>query len=151
MAVKSLDDSTSLPSAKLEQSKKSTSYFRPSSSYATQPESDPPRYVRNLSKIGIEAFKDITWLEVGLDHRTRYEFRSNDIRRTDLRLDQPFLLRTRAYLGIKEILDKMWLRNGSLLPHRQKMVSMNISAILAKKLITIHFHRIVRSDHIPYQ
>lgn len=60
MAVKSLDDSTSLPSAKLEQSKKSTSYFRPSSSYATQPESDPPRYVHNLSKIGIEAFKDIT-------------------------------------------------------------------------------------------
>ena len=84
-----------------------TSYFRPSSSYATQPESDPPRYVRNLSKIGIEAFKDITWLEVGLDHRTRYEFRSNDIRRTDLRLDQPFLLRTRAYLGIKEILDPL--------------------------------------------
>lgn len=85
--------------------KKSTTYFRPSSSYSTQPESDPPRYVRNLSKTGIEAFKDITWLDVGLDHRTRYEFRSNDIRRTDLRLDQPFLLRSRAYVGIKEILD----------------------------------------------
>ena len=85
--------------------KKSTSYFRPSSSYSTQPESDPPRYVRTLSKTGIEAYKDITWLDVGLDHRTRYEFRSNDIRRTDLRLDEPFLLRTRAYLGIKEILD----------------------------------------------
>ncbi len=88
-------------------SKKSTSYYRPSSSYSTQPESDPPRYVRNLSKIGIEAFKDITWLDVGLDHRTRYEFRSNDIRRTDLTLDQPFLLRSRAYLGIKEILDPL--------------------------------------------
>ncbi|PTR15707.1 alginate export protein [Nitrosospira sp. Nsp2] len=87
--------------------KKSTSYFRPSSSYSTQPESDPPRYVRNLSKTGIEAFKDITWLDVGLDHRTRYEFRSNDIRRTDLVLDQPFLLRSRAYLGIKEILDPL--------------------------------------------
>src|SRR5438094_10406155 len=32
-AVKSPDDSSSLPLAKLEQSKKSTSYFRPSSSY----------------------------------------------------------------------------------------------------------------------
>jgi hypothetical protein len=42
-----------------------------------------------------------------LDHRTRYEFRSNDIRRTDLRLDQPFLLRTRGYLGVKEILDPL--------------------------------------------
>ena len=93
--------------AKPETSKKSTSYYRPSSSYSTQPESDPPRYVRNLSKIGIEAFKDITWLDVGLDHRTRYEFRSNDIRRTDLTLDQPFLLRSRAYLGIKEILDPL--------------------------------------------
>ncbi|KIO50368.1 alginate export family protein [Nitrosospira sp. NpAV] len=88
-----------------EASKKSASYFKPASSYSTQPESDPPRYVKNLSKTGIEAFKDITWLDVGLDHRTRYEFRSNDIRRTDLTLDQPFLLRSRAYVGIREILD----------------------------------------------
>ncbi|SFN61303.1 Alginate export [Nitrosospira briensis] len=90
-----------------EPEKESTSYFRPASSYSTQPESDPPRYVRNLSKTGIEAFKDITWLDVGLDHRTRYEFRSNDIRRTDLGLDQPFLLRSRAYVGIREIIDPL--------------------------------------------
>ncbi|SOD40707.1 alginate export family protein [Nitrosovibrio sp. Nv4] len=88
-----------------EAEKKSTGYFQPSSSYGTQPESDPPRYVRNLSKTGIEAFKDITWLDIGFQHRTRYEFRSNDIRRTDLTLDQPFLLRSRAYAGIREILD----------------------------------------------
>ena len=87
--------------------KKSTGYFRPSSSYSTQPESDPPRYVRTLSKTGIEAFKDIYWLDVGIDHRTRYEFRSNDIRRTELRLDQPFLLRSRAYFGIREIFDPL--------------------------------------------
>lgn len=87
--------------------KKPASYFVPSSSYSTQPESDPPRYVRNLSKTGIEAFKDITWLDVGLDHRTRYEFRSNDIRRTRLLIDEPFLLRTRGYLGVKEILDPL--------------------------------------------
>ena len=87
--------------------KKSTGYFRPALSYSTQPESDPPRYVRNLSKTGIEAFKDIYWLDVGIDHRTRYEFRSNDIRRTELRLDQPFLLRSRAYFGIREILDPL--------------------------------------------
>ena len=107
-AATTADKPAASASAKPDASKKkSTSYFRPSSSYSTQPESDPPRYVRNLSKTGIEAFKDITWLDVGLDHRTRYEFRSNDIRRTDLRLDQPFLLRSRAYLGIKEILDPL--------------------------------------------
>ncbi|MEP7370922.1 MAG: alginate export family protein [Nitrosospira sp.] len=99
-----LDEPVAALAAKPE-AKKSTSYFKPSSSYSTQPESDPPRYVKNLSKTGIDAFKDITWLDVGLDHRTRYEFRSNDIRRTDLTLDQPFLLRSRAYVGIREILD----------------------------------------------
>jgi hypothetical protein len=96
-----------ISASKADAGEKPTSYFKPSSSYSTQPESDPPRYVRNLSKTGIEAFKHITWLDVGLDHRARYEFRSNDIRRTDLTLDQPFLLRSRAYLGIKEILDPL--------------------------------------------
>jgi len=93
--------------AATQEEKKSTGYFRPSSSYSTQPESDPPRYVRTLSKTGIEAFKDLYWLDVGIDHRTRYEFRSNDIRRTELRLDQPFLLRSRAYFGIREIFDPL--------------------------------------------
>jgi hypothetical protein len=93
--------------AATKEEKKLTGYFRPSSSYSTQPESDPPRYVRTLSKTGIEAFKDIYWLDVGIDHRTRYEFRSNDIRRTELRLDQPFLLRSRAYFGIREIFDPL--------------------------------------------
>jgi hypothetical protein len=101
------DKPASAVSAKPEESKKSTSYLRPSSSYGTQPDTDPPRYVRNLSKIGIEAFKDITWLDIGLEHRTRYEMRSNDIRRTQLLVDNPFLLRNRAYLGIKEILDPL--------------------------------------------
>ncbi|PTR08011.1 alginate export protein [Nitrosospira sp. Nsp5] len=100
-----LDNPATPLAVKPEASKKSTSYFQPSSSYSTQPESDPPRYVKTLSKTGIEAFKDITWLDVGLDHRTRYEFRSNDIRRTNLTLDQPFLLRSRAYVGIRELLD----------------------------------------------
>ena len=88
--------------AKPEGEKKSTSYFQPSSSYATQPETEPPRYVRNLSKTGIDAYKDITWLDVGLEHRTRYEMRSNDVRRTEFLVDNPFLLRTRAYLGVRE-------------------------------------------------
>ena len=53
--------------AKPEEGKKSTSYYRPSNSYATNPDSDPPRYVRRLSETGIEAFKDINWLDIGFE------------------------------------------------------------------------------------
>lgn len=81
------------------------SYHRRSSSYATNPESDPPRYVRKLSDTGIELFKDIHWLEIGLEHRTRYEMRHNDIRRIEGGTDNPIFLRNRAWIGIREILD----------------------------------------------
>ncbi|MDO8436976.1 MAG: alginate export family protein [Nitrosomonadaceae bacterium] len=84
---------------------KPASYHRRADSYATNPDTDPPRYVRKLSEIGGEAFKDVTWLEVGLEHRTRYEMRHNDIRHVEGGDDNPFFLRNRAYLGIKEILD----------------------------------------------
>lgn len=82
-----------------------TSYFRRALSYATHPESDPPRYVRKLSDLGIEAFRDITWLDIGLEYRTRLEMRDRDIRRETLTLDSPVLLRSRLWLGIREILD----------------------------------------------
>ncbi len=85
--------------------KKPASYHRRADSYATNPDTDPPRYVRKLSEIGGEAFKDVTWLEIGLEHRTRYEMRHNDIRHVEGGDDNPFFLRNRAYLGIKEILD----------------------------------------------
>ncbi|MEK6707530.1 MAG: alginate export family protein [Pseudomonadota bacterium] len=84
---------------------KPASYHRRADSYATNPDTDPPRYVRKLSEIGVEAFKDVTWLEIGLEHRTRYEMRHNDIRHVEGGFDNPFFLRNRAYLGIKEILD----------------------------------------------
>ena len=84
---------------------KPASYHRRAGSYATNPDTDPPRYVRKLSEIGVEAFKDVTWLEIGLEHRTRYEMRHNDIRHVEGGFDNPFFLRNRAYLGIKEILD----------------------------------------------
>jgi len=95
----------SLPAIVPEAKKQSTSYHRRSNSYATNPDSDPPRYVRQLSDIGVEAFKDITWLDIGLEHRTRYEWRNNDIRRIEGGEDNPFFLRHRAWIGIKEILD----------------------------------------------
>lgn len=80
-------------------------YYVEPKSYGTKRESDPPKYVRNLSKAGIEEYKNINWLDVGLDYRARYEYRDKDLRQSKITLNQPILTRTRAYLGVKEILD----------------------------------------------
>ncbi len=112
VANKQLKDSKSqeiektLPSIVPSANKKiETSYHHRSNSYATNPDTDPPRYVRKLSEIGVEKFNDINWLEVGLEHRTRYEWRNNDIRRIEGGEDNPIFLRNRAWIGIKNILD----------------------------------------------
>ncbi len=94
-------------------------YYRKTKGYRVEPETDPPAYVRNLSKTQFEQFRDVEWLDVGLDFRTRYEYRENDYRPwldttvhpalTSYR-DQPnnlWLLRTRAYLGVKDMLDPL--------------------------------------------
>jgi hypothetical protein len=93
------------PGTKSAATPKPVSYHRRSNGYATNPDSDPPRYVRQLSEIGIEAFKNVDWLDIGLEHRTRYEMRHNDIRHVEGGYDNPFFLRHRAYLGIKRIID----------------------------------------------
>ncbi|MBS0299207.1 MAG: alginate export family protein [Proteobacteria bacterium] len=103
--IKPSDLEKSLPAIAPKPSAPSASYHRRSNSYATNPDSDPPRYVRKLSDIGVEAFKDITWLEIGLESRMRYEHRHNDIRRIEGGNDDPFFLRNRAWIGIKDILD----------------------------------------------
>lgn len=96
-------------------------YYQKTRGYRVEPESDPPSYVRNLSKTQFEEFRDIEWLDVGLDFRNRYEYRENDFRPyTKIeangvpnkknyrpRPDNVDLLRTRAYLGIKDILDPL--------------------------------------------
>lgn len=73
--------------------------------YGLVPESEPPRYVHQADKTGIAAFKDMSWLDIGLDYRVRYEYRDNDFRRPVQVLDDPFLLRTRLYLGVKQRFD----------------------------------------------
>lgn len=80
-------------------------YYVEPRSYGTRRETEPPRYVRNLSEIEWLNRPDDTWLDLGLDYRMRYEYRQNDLRRPVQTLDEPFLLRTRAYVGVKEILD----------------------------------------------
>lgn len=94
-------------------------YYVKTRGYRVEPEPDPPSYVRNLSKTQFEQFRDAEWLDVGLDFRTRYEYRENDFRRridgtTGKTLstyrndpDNLWLLRTRAYVGVKDILDPL--------------------------------------------
>ena len=84
---------------------KSTGFYREAGSYGTTRETVPPKYVRNLSKTGIPGTEDITWLDVGLDFRTRWEYRENDLRREEALTDNPFLFRTRGYIGIRDIFD----------------------------------------------
>jgi hypothetical protein len=94
-------------------------YYRKTKGYRVEPDTDPPAYVRNLSKTQFEQFRDMEWLDVGLDFRTRYEYRENDLRRrndptTGATLntfrndpDNLWLLRTRGYVGVKDILDPL--------------------------------------------
>lgn len=79
-------------------------------SYGTQKETDPPRYVKQANKTWLkdfDAFADVDWLDLGLEYRARYEYRDNDFRRRDENLDEPILLRTRAFVGVKNILDPL--------------------------------------------
>ncbi len=76
-----------------------TSYFQPSSSYSTTRDPDVPKYAH--------ASGEFRWLDHGIDHRTRFEYRDDDIRRPDAGLDMPFLHRTRAYLGIHNVIDPL--------------------------------------------
>lgn len=83
-------------------------YFVDRRSYGTQKETEPPRYVKQLNKTCLkdyDTFADVDWLDIGFEYRARYEHRDNDFRRTQENIDDPLLLRTRAYVGLKNILD----------------------------------------------
>ena len=88
-----------------EERKNEKDYYVNPKSYGTTRINVPQTYVKPLNRTGISAFKDIDWIEAGLDYRTRYEHRENDIRRADSGVDRPLLLRTRGYIGLKEKLD----------------------------------------------
>ncbi len=88
-------------------------YYVKTRGYRVEPEPDPPSYVYTLSKTQFEQFREVDWLDVGLDFRLRYEYRENDFRvsvpSTRFRNDPDniILLRTRAYIGIHDILDPL--------------------------------------------
>lgn len=88
--------------------KAANGYYVERRSYGTQKETEPPRYVKQLNKTWLkdyDALADVDWLDIGLEYRARYEHRDNDFRRARENIDDPILLRTRAYVGLKNILD----------------------------------------------
>ena len=85
-------------------------YYVERKSYGTGRETEPPRYVKQLNKTWLkdyDSLADIDWLDIGLDYRFRYENRDNDFRRSNQAIDEPFLLRTRGFVAIKNILDPL--------------------------------------------
>ena len=85
-------------------------YYVERKSYGTGKETDPPRYVKQANKTWLkdyDSFADTDWLDLGLEFRARQEIRDNDFRRAAQNVDKPLLLRTRAYVGIKNILDPL--------------------------------------------
>lgn len=82
-------------------------FYREPGTYGTKRETIPPVYVRNLSKTGIPMLRDKTWIDIGLDHRIRWEHRVDDLRRSRATTDNPVLLRTRVYAGIHDIIDPL--------------------------------------------
>jgi hypothetical protein len=82
-------------------------YYVEARSYGTRREPELPPYARRLSQVGIDALRSVDWLEFGLDYRSRFEYRENDFNRAVATVDVPVLSRTRAYLGLREILDPL--------------------------------------------
>lgn len=93
--------------AEFRDSPRKKNYYVKSRGYSSNPESDPPSYARQLDETGIEAFNNIDWIDAGLTYRARFEHRDNDFRRSTTAVDNPLLLRTQAYFGIKNILDPL--------------------------------------------
>jgi hypothetical protein len=83
----------------------SPDYGLQSRGYGTTKETEPPKYVKPLSARKLPGFEDVTWLDFGLDTRMRAEIRDDDYRQTRLIRENPILLKSRLYLGIREIAD----------------------------------------------
>jgi len=80
-----------------------------SRSYGANLEPEPPGYVRPAPGLEVPGRPGVSWLDFGAEHYTRYERRDEDYRRPDLRRYDQFLMRSRAYLGVREIVDPLRL------------------------------------------
>jgi len=79
-----------------------------SKAYGARLETDPPGYVKPMSahaeRYGVEAWKELDWLDFGLEHRTRFELHDDNYTPSALEnRDERFLLRTQLYIGVHHI------------------------------------------------
>ena len=80
------------------------SFYVEPGTYGTKRENIPPNYVRSINYIGLDKKNIYNFIDIGIDQRTRLEYRKNDIRRPEsINEDAPLLLRTRVYLGVKDV------------------------------------------------
>lgn len=78
--------------------------YAQSRSIAVAPHGDLPNYVRNLRpNPGDDA---PAWFDFGIEQRTRFEIR-DDFYARNLASDDRFLMRTRSYLGIRNLIDPL--------------------------------------------
>lgn len=83
-------------------------YYVKPRGYRIIPDGPLPRYVRDAASTGIPVLDTAPWLDVGLDFRMRFEYRENSFLRTpQAGLDEPVLLRTRLFVGIKKLADPL--------------------------------------------
>lgn len=105
----------------------SGTFYRNSLSNSTTRDPDPPKYAANFSQSWLSSIgtiyqpEELSWLDIGLDTRLRFEYRDNDLRDLNqldaksslsqknpkqfTQTDNVFLQRTRLYLGIKNLID----------------------------------------------
>jgi hypothetical protein len=88
--------------------------FKPvtSRSVAVTRSPEQPEYARSLKEAtaayGLETLKsDVEWLEVGIESRTRYEYRWHDYTTASLITDDILVTRNFLYIGVKHVIDPL--------------------------------------------
>ncbi|NNT71750.1 alginate export family protein [Flavobacterium sp. IMCC34852] len=144
----------SIASTKVNKKENRTSYYIEAGSYGTKRETEPQSYVLNYSEINGDKSSKSNWLNLGLYTRTRAEWRHNDIRRTDTYSnDYPLLFKTRAYIGIINILDPIRgsiefgdsRRNNGLYPEDNRDVN---TTDIIQAYAELYFDKILPRDKL---
>ncbi|MCB9849508.1 MAG: alginate export family protein [Phycisphaerales bacterium] len=76
-----------------------------SKSPATNRFGDRPNYFTDVSKL-MDDGEDWSWFDLGVEHRTRFELR-DDFYNAGGDSDRRFLMRSRAYLGVRKVMDPL--------------------------------------------
>lgn len=106
VTTKMLGQNDSVSQTKADKKETRKSYYVEAESYGTKRETEPQAYVINYNELSRYKSSKTNWLQLGLYSRMRTEWRHNDIRRTDTYSnDYPILFKSRAYIGILNIID----------------------------------------------